>query len=301
MKEAVMEKLKVNMVIDEDQEILNKMKEAYLGCPTAVKYINELGIPEDKVDSNITKIYDFVSDINYCRACPGINNCHKNNPMLCTKIVYSNGVVDRQLIPCRKFLDRMAFEKQFAIRDFDEKWLDVNLKDLDSSKTRSAALAKYVNFVKEGNNDWIYLTGGPNSGRSYLAAALATDAARRYLGPVCFINCSQRIRELNDINFKDKEDFQKKLDTLCNCKVLVLDDFGNEFKTDFIRDAIIFQIISYRATKKLFTIVTSDFSINDVVTLYSTSKAGEVRAKQIGNLIKSVSGKEINLGDLSIY
>lgn len=296
-----MEKLKVNMVVDEDQEILNKMKEAYLGCPTAMKYVQELGIPEDKVDSNITKIYDFVSDINYCRHCPGIDKCKKNNPLLCTKIIYSGGVVDRQLVPCRKFLDRVTFEKQFAIRDFEDEWLNVNLKDLDSSQARGLALAKYVKFVKEGMNDWIYLTGGPNSGRSYLAAALATDAARRMMGPVCFVNCSQRIRELNDVNFKDKEEFQRKLDLLCNCKVLVLDDFGNEYKTDFIRDAILFEIISYRASKKLFTIVTSDFNIKDIVTLYSTSKAGEVRAKQIGNLIKAVAGKEINLGDLSIY
>lgn len=296
-----MEKLKVDMVVDEDVDILEKMREAYLNCPTAIKYILELGIPEEKVNENITKVYDFVSDINYCKKCPGIKNCKKNNPLLCTKIVYEGGVVDRQLVPCTKFLNQVTYEKQYLIRDFDDEWLDTSLRDIDQTAQRKKALEKYVSFLKEGKNDWIYLTGGPNSGRSFLAAAFTTEAAKRKLGPICFINCSQRIRELYDLNFKDKEKFQRELDKLCLSKILVLDDFGNEFKNDFVRDAIIFQIISTRANKKLFTIVTSDFLINDIVTLYSTSKAGEVRAKQIGKLIKALSGKEISLGDLSIY
>lgn len=296
-----MEKLRVNMVVDEDANIIEKMKEAYMGCPSAVKYVRELGIPDEQVDANITKIYDFVSDINYCRQCPGIKNCKKQNPLLCTKIVYTHGIVDRQLVPCPRFLDRVTFEKQFQVRDFEDAWLDVTLRNVDPSAAKKVAMEKYVNFVKEGTTDWIYLTGGPNSGRSFLAAAFATDAAKRKKGPICFINCAQRMRELNDINFKDKKEFQKTLDKYCSCQVLVLDDFGNEFKNDFVRDAILFQIISFRASKKLFTIVTSDFSIKDIVTLYSTSKAAEVRAKQIGTLIKSVAGKEINLGDLPIY
>jgi len=81
----------------------------------------------------------------------------------------------------------------------------------------------------------------------------------------------------------------------------VLDDFGNEFKNDLIRDAIIFPIISARANKKLLTIITSDFTISEIVTLYSTSKAGALRAKQIGSLIKSTAKEEISFGDLAIY
>ena len=296
-----MEKLKINMSIEEDTDILAKMKEAYMACPSAIKYVRELGIPEDKIDENITRIYDFVSDINYCRKCPGIKNCAKHNPLLCTKIVYEEGLVDRQLVPCPKFIERVAFEKQFLIRDFDDAWLDVKITDLDNTKDRTAALQKYVKFIKEGKNDWIYLTGGPNSGRSFLAAAFATDAARKNVGPVCFVNCSTRIGEIASYYAKEKDRFQKEIERLSNCQILVLDDFGNEFKNDMIRDAILFPIISNRANKKLFTIVTSDFSINEIVTLYSTSKAGEIRANQIGKLIKAVAGKEINLGELSIY
>ncbi len=91
------------------------------------------------------------------------------------------------------------------------------------------------------------------------------------------------------------------MDLYCNCDVLVFDDFGNEFKNDLIRDSIIFEIISKRSAAHLFTIFTSDFSIEDIVTLYSTSKSAALRAKQIGRLIKNNAQEEINLGEISIY
>lgn len=296
-----MEKLKVNMHIDEDQTILNQMKEAYLNCPAAVKYLTELKVPEEVIDANLPKIFDFVGDINYCKKCPGAKKCDKERPLLNTKISYKNGYLDRELSPCAKFLERMLFEKQFLVRDFPEEWLDENLRSLDKSDGRVKLMAKYSDFIKNGNNGWAYLTGIANSGRSYAAAMISVDVARRKLGPVCFLNSSQRIRELGDLSYTDKPRFQREIDRYSNVPFLVLDDFGNEFKNDYVRDAIVFPIISARANKRLFTIITSDFTIDDIIALYSTSKAGEIRAKQIGRLLTAMCDSEISFGEMPIY
>ena len=297
-----MEKLKVNLDYASDDSILKEMRKAYDNCPSAVKFCRDNGIPDEVIDNDITKVYDFVSDLNYCRNCPGVKKCNKNNPLLCTRIVYTSGILERQLVPCKEIIKRMRFERLFKVRDFPEEWLDVNLKeDVDSTLERKKALQKYISYIKTGKNDWIYLVGNKNSGRSYLAAAMVVDAARREMGNICYLDSSLRIRELNDLSLKKKEEFQERLDFYSNVPILVFDDFGNEFKTDFIRDAIIFQIISNRASKKLFTIFTSDFNIDEIQELYSTSKAASIRAKQIANLIRSGAGTEINLGDLSIY
>lgn len=297
-----MEKLRIDAEYQSDEKLLEMMKEAYRNCPTAVKYCKDNGIPEEAIDNDITKVYDFVSDLNYCKNCPGIKKCAKNNPMLCTRIVYTYGAIERQLVPCKELIKRMNFERLFEVRDFPEEWLDISLRDdVDSSATRKAALFKYTNYLKKGLNDWIYLTGNKRSGRSYLAAAMVVDAAKREKGPICYLDTSIRIRELNDLSIKKKEEFQKRLDYYSNVPILVFDDFGNEFKTDFIRDAIVFQILSNRLSKKLFTIFTSDFSIDDIQELYSTSKAGALRARQIANILKEGAGKEINLGEIAIY
>ena len=302
MEEITMEKLKVNMTLESDEELLEKMKEAYFACPQAIKYCNELGIPEEKVLENIVKVFDFVSDINYCKKCPGVKKCAKANPLLCTRIIYSQGEVDRQLVPCKELLKQITFKRQFYIMDFDEDWLDSNLRSIDRNAGRDQALNLYRDFVKNKENHWIYLIGSKNSGRSYFASALVVDAARRERGPICFLNTTLRLRELNDLGFaKKKNEFDKRLELYCNVPILVLDDFGNEFKTDFVRDAILFPILSARADKKLLTIFTSDFTISDVEALYSNTKPGAIRAKQIARLIQAMCKEEINLGDISIY
>jgi DNA replication protein DnaC len=83
--------------------------------------------------------------------------------------------------------------------------------------------------------------------------------------------------------------------------VLVIDDFGNGFYNDYIRDGILFPIISNRAKKRLFTIFTSSYSYDDIITILGTTKAGAIKMKQIVETIKNKAGIEINLGDFSIY
>ncbi|MCQ2088307.1 MAG: hypothetical protein MJZ37_09650, partial [Bacilli bacterium] len=168
---------------------------------------------------------------------------------------------------------------------------------------RKKALKKYVDFIKGGYSGWIYLNGGIGTGRSYFSAVISVDAANRNLGPICYLNCVNRIRELNDLSFVKKgNDFQTLIDRYSKVPILVLDDFGNEFKSDFVRDGILYPILSYRASHSLFTIINSDFSIEEIKTLYGiNSKAGEIRAKQIANLLVNECGNEINLGDLKLY
>lgn len=296
-----MEKLNFDLTLENDGEILEQMKEAYYTCPAAMKYAKELGIPDEKIEKYIHKIYDFVCDINYCKKCPGMKNCQKENPLLISKIDYHGGIVESQLSPCRELIKRVAFEKQFKERDFSDEWLDSTLKELNTSAPRKEALKQYVNFVKNADYNWIYLTGQGNSGKSYFAATLTLDAASRNLGPIYFINSAKKIRELSELASKKSEDFQKKLDEYCNARILVFDDFGNEFINDYIRDTIVYPILSARSNKKLMTIFTSDFTIDEIETLYGTSKAGQLKAKQLINILRKEAKKEIDLGTLSVY
>ena len=79
-----MEKLKVdNLKIQSDDSLIDQMKEALHNCPSAIKYCKELGMSEQVMDDNVVKIYDFVRDINYCRNCPGLKKCKKDNAYWC--------------------------------------------------------------------------------------------------------------------------------------------------------------------------------------------------------------------------
>ena len=293
-----MEKIKVDLNIMSSDEILEEMYREFLTCPKAIKYLAGLGLTDELIRKNIAKVYDFVSDIKYCEKCPGVDKCQKNNPLFCTKITFKNGYVDREVSPCKKLFKRIQFQNQFLIRDFGDEYLDIKLKDVDAGKAKDQVLNKYSEYVNQKINNWIYITGSQNTGKSFLATAICVDIAKKNNGPIIFANASRRLSELTEYYYKDKERFKREIDRYCTVPVLVLDDFGNEVKTDVVRDAVVFQILSTRASKRLFTIITTDFSVNDIVDLYSTNKAGAIRAKQIGSIIKNIAGKEINLGDI---
>ena len=299
------EKLKIkNLNVQSDDTLIQQMKEALYACPSALKFCKELGMSDEVMERNITKIYDFVRDVNYCRKCPGIKKCKKDNAYVISKVTYSYGVVENQLIPCPEILKRVSFERQFLVKDFADEWLDVVMSDIDKSKSKTEAMEIYMKYLRNEGTDWIYLTGGIGSGKSYFATALSIDLAKRGLkgkSPICFINSSKRILELSDLNKQKSEDFKKKLELYSTVPVLVIDDFGHEFKNDFIRDAIINEIITTRCNKKLFTIITSNFTLDEIEVLYSTSNAGAIMSKQIVKTIKAMCKKEISLGDLKLY
>lgn len=305
MEVMTVEKLKIkNLDIHSDDTLIQQMKEALYACPSALKFLKELGMSEEVMDRNITKIYDFVRDINYCRKCPGIKKCKKDNAYVISKVTYSYGVVENQLIPCPEILKRVSFERQFLVKDFSDEWLDTIMSDVNKSKAKTEAMEIYMKYLRNESTDWIYLTGGIGSGKSYFAAALSIDLAKRGLkgkSPICFINSSKRILELSDLNKQKSDEFKKKLELYSTVPVLVIDDFGHEFKNDFIRDAIINEIITTRCNKKLFTIITSNFTLDEIEVLYSTSNAGAIMSKQIVKTIKAMCKKEINLGDLKLY
>ena len=305
MEVMTVEKLKIkNLNVQSDDTLIQQMKEALYACPSALKFCKELGMTDEVMERNITKIYDFVRDVNYCRKCPGIKKCKKDNAYVISKVTYSYGVVENQLIPCPEILKRVSFERQFLVKDFADEWLDVVMSDIDKSKSKTEAMEVYMKYLRNECNDWIYLTGGIGSGKSYFAAALSIDLAKRGLkgkSPICFINSSKRILELSDLNKQKSDDFKKKLELYSTVPVLVIDDFGHEFKNDFIRDAIINEIITTRCNKKLFTIITSNFTLDEIEVLYSTSNAGAIMSKQIVRTIRAMCKKEINLGDLKLY
>ena len=300
-----MEKLNVNKYrIERDENLIQQMKEMYYACPAAVKFCKEQGMDDKVVEDNIAKIFDFVRDINYCRKCPGIKHCKKDNPYLVTKVTYSYGSVESQLIPCPELLKRVSFERHFLVQDFPDKWLDVTLSDdVRRTKEKTEAMATYMKYLRNEETTWLYLTGGIGAGKSYFAAAMAIDCAKRNIKgkyPICFINASKRILELSDLQKQKSDEFKTKLDLYCNVPILVIDDFGHEFKNDFTRDAIVNEIISSRCNKRLFTIITSNFTLEEIEVLYSTSNAGAIMAKQITKTIKAMCKKEINLGDLKL-
>lgn len=295
-----MEKIKINIDLVNDNKIFDEMYEKYLSCPAAVKYARSLGITDEIAKENIEKIIDFVNDVNYCKNCPGVKNCKKANPLLVSKVTFNKGVVGTQISPCSKMLSAMEVEKNFYIRDFPDEYLDKKIESIDNNLNKMKVIKKYKNYVTGVSDSWIYITGANNTGRTYLASVLAINYATKK-GEVAFIKPSIRFKEINDLQYKDKDLANSILEKYCTVSLLVVDDFGSEYVNDYIRDGILLQILQRRSAKKLLTIFTSDYSIDEVVSVYAPNKNASIRAKQISNILKTECNEEINLGSIQVY
>lgn len=310
-----MEKLNMGeFKIDSDDSIIQQMKEALYACPNVLKRCKQMGMTDEVIDDNIIKIYEYVRDVNYCRKCPGLKMCKKDNAYLNTTFTYSNNIVETQLVPCKELLKRVSFERQFTVKDFPDEWLDARVADYDelvrsNQKNGNNPIIKAMEALTfyELNKEtrWVYMRGGNRTGKSHLAATMVIDLAKKEIKgkvPVCFIDFSKRIRELNDLSRKNQDEFKKKLDLYSTVPVLVIDGFGQEFRSDYIRDAIVNEIISSRSNKQLFTIFTSNFSLREIEVLYAcNNEAGAIMSKQMVKTIKAMCTKEIEFGDIPLF
>ncbi|MDY0345645.1 MAG: hypothetical protein WCX85_00385 [Bacilli bacterium] len=253
------------------------------------------------VRENISKFIAFKEDFDYCRKCPGVDNCRKATPHLQMRLVNDDGIIERSFTPCHKILKRIEIDSKYIYADFPEEWKEASLKTLDKTSERNRIIRLFSQILQGNSTRWIYTRGGHRVGKSFLMATLVNDFIAAMRSSAAFINSANRIKEINDLSFSDKAEFAKKIVELSNIPLLILDDFGNEYKNDFIRDTIVLPILIERAKNQRLTFFTSDFSINEIGQLYETSKAGAIRAKQLTRLLKEMAEEEFDLSGLSVY
>ena len=298
-----MERLKVTQNILVDQEFSERIEQSIFDNPIAYKYCRSLGMSDDQIRENAPKIYDFSEDIKNCKNCQGLKYCNKEPKFLVTNITYEDGVVDRNLLPCKKYLEQINFKKRFEVIDFGEEFLDNYIaKDVSNvnSKSKKEVLRKYKeSALLKKSNEWIFIKGDMSTGKSFFAATLCVDAARnKAFESISFVDVPERFKQLTDLAFQKSPKFVELLDKIKNSEMLVLDDLGNEFRSDFVRDNVFFPILSYRAKNKLFTLITSNYSIEDICTMYSTNAASKPKIEQIRQMLNLMCKGEITLPSL---
>ena len=260
--------------------------------------IKELGLTRKEVGDNLGMLLDYKADFSICRNCPGLEKCPKSNPGYALDITKDNGYLERRFTPCHKVVLRMKRDARYILSDMPDEWKEKNFNDVDMSAARNVTLRKLLTAQEKGN--WFYLNGGFNSGKSYILACFANQYAEDNDVSVAFVDTTRLIDRLRNYSIKDKKSFSEEMSKLTSVPLLVLDGFGNEYKSDFAFSTVLYPLLSERARNKNLTFFTSDFSYKDIEEMYGKS-VGLPRAKQLISLIKSMCGKEAVLDALNVY
>lgn len=297
-------KLLENPFVKEDDEIrkaIDEMVKEVKADKDVMAYVKKIGITDEAViRDNVTTIKRFKDDLDYCRNCPGFNYCNKEDIHYVNVITYDGRFVTTELRPCKLKVQDKEKDKAFVIRDFPPSWRMSTIGSLDKSKARMNLIKRYKQALNSTRN-WVYITGSHRSGKSYIAATLLNAFIEESNNKAAFINYPTRVRDLQDMSYSNKEEFVEMINIYSSVELLVIDNFGNEYKNEFIRDSITLAILNERAHRGLITIFTSEFSYDDIANMYMINSAGKSRAKQLTNLLKDFAGEPIDISTAAIY
>ena len=256
---------------------------------------NELKITQKEANVYIAALLDYQEDVHYCANCPGLDKCNKNNPHFTMTLRREFGVIARHYDPCVKMRSLSSFYERYIVCSFNPDWRDATLQDIATSVSSRNTVIAQMSKIAAGllNDRWLYLTGSNGSGKSYMLACFANFITTNK-GKGAFCDATQLIEELKGMSINDKDGFESRMKELREASILVLDDFGNEFKTEYSFTSILYPLLSYRAKEGKLTCFASDFKIDQIGAMYQ-AKIGPERASQFKELLKYCCKKEYDV------
>ena len=214
----------------------------------------------------------------------------------------NKGYVTRPIIENSKLYfvyDECSCMKDIHVKNNVELFsVSKNLKDanMKSIYTDDKKRKKIIQAIKEFYDNYgnkqkaIYLYGTFGSGKTYILSALLNKLAEKNIKSI-IIHVPELMRSIKE-SFNDSS-YKDKMEALMNVEILLLDDIGAEYLTEWARDEILEPILNYRMENNLATFFTSNYSIDELEKHFSLG-SNSLRARRILDRIKTLA-KEVDL------
>ena len=261
-----------------DNKLKDLIKHLNIDDVTAMLNIEDLkSVIEDKENSLTYHEYDECNNIN-------------------------QGYVTRPIIENSKLYfvyDECSCMKDIHVKNNVELFsVSKNLKDASMKNiyTDDKKRKKIIEAIKEFYDNYgkkqkaIYLYGTFGSGKTYILSALLNKLAEKNIKSI-IIHVPELMRSIKE-SFNDSS-YKDKMEALMNVEILLLDDIGAEYLTEWTRDEILEPILNYRMENNLATFFTSNYSIDELEKHFSLG-SNSLRARRILDRIKTLA-KEVDL------
>lgn len=285
---------------DDMRDYIRQLVEELRKDDLVYEQLKPLKLTMKEVRENIAKLNDFREDFHYCYKCPGLENCNKRTPHIQMHVERDGAYIKTEYGPCTKIIEKIRHDSYYVVHDFPSEWKYTQLKDMDMTETRRPVIKEFANILHGKSNRWIFLTGNHKVGKSHLLVAMINEYIAIKNSKVAVLNAVERIKQLADLSVKNNEVFTNEIELLSEVPLLVLDGFGEEYKSEYIRDSIILPILSERERNNRLTFFASSFTIDEIQKLYSVGKtSGEIRGKQLGNILREMCDEEFDVSGTS--
>ena len=233
--------------------------------PVIEKFILDHDLKHEDVINSLNVFMAYSQEKAICKACPGLSDCKLNNKGLTPELEYNSNYISLVYKRCKynKTIDNDQFIKAVYV---PKKIFNASLDDLDLIGDVRKSINKYIlNFLKEYSTKnfvkGMYIHGKYGTGKTYILAIMANELAK--IGhQVYFAYYPDLARELKSaIGDGSLED---KIQELKQTEILMLDDIGGEYFSEFIRDEVLGPILQHRLLDSKPTFFTSNLSYTDL-------------------------------------
>ncbi len=143
----------------------------------------------------------------------------------------------------------------------------------------SKVLKRAQDYVKdfEKTNENLIFMGPPGLGKTFLSTCIAKELLKKGYS-VIYETAYRTFSMLEELKFKRTEDTEKlkiKADKLYECDLLILDDLGSEFSSQYTTAAL-FDIINSRLITGKKTVINTNLSMSEIEKKYTERVASRI-------------------------
>ena len=214
------------------------------------------------VDNNLSYLLSYDLKIKKCLNCNGLSECKQASQGYQPKISYDGEKFEADYVPC-KYLDSLqqTVDKSRNLKLISCNFSSFNFENVFVNQNRQEVLLqikKCINNYESGRiSKGLYIHGQYGCGKTYLLGYLAKNLAENN-HKVIFAYYPDLVRMMKSaISTGELEDLIEELKEI---EVLVLDDFGGEMLTSFIRDEVLGAILQDRMTNNRLTFMSSNLN-----------------------------------------
>lgn len=247
-----------------------------------------LGIKKEEIRYYLPLLLTVLDERKACASCPGLAECpFPEKGMVRTLQLDPGGRLSSSLGYCKKAQEKADRDKHFLCRDFPKEWRDLPYNTILRQVRFKPLSEAYLLAKKKGSpTPWVYIYSESGVGKSYGLAALANFIAQKGM-EVAYLDTAKRFDILKGLAIEEKERFQSEMNLLSKVDCLFLDGFGDEFKSEYVRDQILLPLLIARSRDRLLTFFASCYPLETIASLYSLSKLGQPMGARLSSLIES--------------
>lgn len=254
---------------------------------------NSTKITEEIFDRDLLRFDEFVKQKKHCPTCNELSTCPNLMKGYRPELECGEGVVTVVYKLCDK--GQVAEKARQMENLISTVHMPVNVKkatfasfdsgDGDRNNAITEAYNFVENYVASGSAKGLYLHGAFGVGKSFILGAIANQLAQKGVQSA-IVHWSDFLRELKG-SFGDNTS-NKKIESLREVPVLLIDDIGAESNTSWSRDDVLGTILQYRMNQNLPTCFTSNFNIEEIEQHFASTQNGSVEAVKSKRIIERI-------------